>query len=152
MKQRGFTMAELITVVGIIAVLSAVALPMVRFAYRRDKERDLQYRLHRITDAIDRYSNYRTRNLLKDPPALKAGDYPKDLDTLTKAVELLDGKKIVLLRERDLIDPMTGKADFRTISSSDDKDSASTNGDNVYDVRSTSTALALDGHTHYNEW
>ena len=152
MNRRGFTMAELITVVGIIAVLSAVALPLVRFAYRRNKERDLQYRLHRITDAIDRYSDYRTRNLIKDPPALKAGDYPKDLETLTKPVELMDGKKVLLLRDRDLIDPMTGKADFRTISSTDDKDSVSTNADNVFDVRSSSTALALDGHSHYNEW
>ncbi len=59
---------------------------------------------------------------------------------------------IRLLRERDLIDPMTGKNEWTTLSDNDDPDTSQTNGDNVFEVHSKSTALSLDGKTHYNEW
>jgi hypothetical protein len=57
-----------------------------------------------------------------------------------------------LLRERDLIDPMTGKPEWTTLSSDDDPDTTSSNNNNVYEIHSKSTAPALDGKTHYNEW
>ena len=49
----GFTIAELVTVVAIIAILSAIALPVARFGIRRQKEIELRDRLRKITDAID---------------------------------------------------------------------------------------------------
>lgn len=154
-SSRGFTIAELITVCAIITVLSAMALPVARFAYRRQKEADLKERLQRITDAIDRYRALRIAPLpdnIKSPPDLNQGEYPKTLDELTKPIELNSGKKVLLLNERDLIDPMTGNADWDVMSSSDDPDSHFSNGYNVFDIHSKSTALALDGKTHYNEW
>jgi hypothetical protein len=57
-----------------------------------------------------------------------------------------------LLRERDLIDPMTGKPEWNTLSTDDDPDTQSGNEKNVYEIHSKSTAPALDGKTHYNEW
>jgi general secretion pathway protein G len=47
---------------------------------------------------------------------------------------------------------MTGKPDWNTLSSDDDPDTQSGNGNNVYEIHSKSTAPALDGKTHYNEW
>jgi hypothetical protein len=47
---------------------------------------------------------------------------------------------------------MTGKSDWTIRSSTDDPDTVSTNGDNVFDVHSTSTAMSLNGRTRYNEW
>ena len=49
---------------------------------------------------------------------------------------------------------MTGKAEWNTLSSDDDPDTqaGSGNGNNVYEIHSKSTAPALDGKTHYNEW
>jgi general secretion pathway protein G len=156
-RSSGFSVAELITVVAIVGILATVALPLANFGIRRQKEVELHERLRRITDAIDRYHELRTAPAgspaaIKDPGNIQQAGWPKDLEELTKPVELNSGQKVRLLRVRDLIDPMTGKSEWNTLSSTDDPDTSSTNGDNIYEVHSKSTAPALDGKTHYNEW
>ncbi len=152
----GFTIAELITVVAIIGILAAVALPVARFSLRRQKEIELRDRLRKITDAIDRYHELMTMQQgpvrAAQMQALGSDGYPKDLEELLKGVTMSDGKTVRLIRERDLIDPMTGRKEWTTLSTTDDPDTSMSNGDNVYEVHSTSTARALDGKTHYNEW
>jgi prepilin-type N-terminal cleavage/methylation domain-containing protein len=154
-NSRGFTIAELVTVCAIIGILAAVAMPVLSFGVRRQKEIELRDRLRKITEAIDRYHELRIAAgpvKIKDAAEVRQGEYPKDLDELVKGVELTNGKKLRFLRERDLTDPMTNKKDWVTLSDSDDPDTSSTNGNNVYEVHSASTRLALDGKTHYNEW
>jgi general secretion pathway protein G len=158
-SEKGFTIAELVTVCAIIAILAAIAMPVARFSYRRQKELELRERLRRITEAIDYYHDLRTGVsqgqagvTIKDPPNVAQAGYPKDLDELVKGVELTDGRKIRFLRERDTIDPMTGKKDWIMLCVNDDADKSDGCGDNVFEVHSRSTAMALDGKTHYNEW
>ncbi len=152
----GFTVAELITVVAIIGILASVAVPVARFGIRRQKELELRERLRKITEAIDQYHQLRIAQpvtaAIKKPPDLMQGEYPKDLEELTKPIELNNSKMVRLLRERDLIDPMTGKKEWFTLSDSDDPETSQSNEYNVFEVHSKSTALALDGKTHYNEW
>ena len=156
MSKRGFTVAELITVVAIVGILASVAIPVLTFGLRRQKEIELRDHLRRITEAIDRYHELRAiqpPNGIKEPPSPLQGDWPKDLESLTKPIELGNGKYVHLLRERDLIDPMTGGKEWRILSDRDEPDSPGIGKpDNTFEVHSTSTALALDGKTHYNEW
>ena len=168
-KSGGFSIAELVTVVAIIAILSAIALPVARFGIRRQKEIELKDRLRKITDAIDKFHDLMLMGQVGQPnpnappgtvnmvrpaqmQALGSDGYPKDLEELLKGVKMSDGRTIRLLRERDLIDPMTNRNEWITLSTTDDPDTTMSNGDNVFEVHSTSTALALDGKTHYNEW
>ena len=153
----GFTVAELITVVAIVGILASVAMPLANFGIRRQKELELHEKLRKITEAIDRYHELRSLAVgspgaIKDPGDVMQKGWPKSLEELTKPVELNSGQSIRLLRPRDLIDPMTGKAEWNTLSSDDDPDTQSGNGNNVYEIHSKSTAPALDGKTHYNEW
>jgi general secretion pathway protein G len=153
----GFTVAELITVVAIVGILASVALPLANFGIRRQKEIELHEKLRRITEAIDRYHELRAQppgspGGIKELPSLEQGPWPKALEDLAKPIELNSGQSVRLLRARDLIDPMTGRAEWTTLSADDDPDTSSSNGKNVYEIHSKSTAPALDGKTHYNEW
>jgi general secretion pathway protein G len=98
--------------------------------------------------------------------------YPPDLETLVNGVSvtpiganvpvggpqgpnatdntLTSTKKKVYLREIP-IDPMTGEKDWELRSTYDSKDAGSWGGENVFDVRSKSTAEALDG-SKYSDW
>ena len=151
-SQAGFTIAELITVVMIIGILAAMVVPVAKFGYRRQKEILLRDRIRTITNAIDRYHDLRVRGQIKTPPDVTQGEYPKDLEELVEGVELIDGKNIRFLRERDLIDPITGKAEWHTLSTTDELDTSFSDENNIFDVHSTSDRLSLDGKTRYSEW
>ena len=102
--------------------------------------------------------------------------FPPDLDTLVKGVNVLpisagnlgrrgnmnftatqaateesQQPKIKVYLRRIPVDPMTGKADWDFRSCYDPSDSTSWGGENIFDVHSKSTGVALNGEK-YRDW
>jgi general secretion pathway protein G len=146
----GMTLLELIIACSILMVLSSMALPVFRYTVIRQKEAELHYDLRTMRDAVDRYKDLADQHKFRTE--VGSENYPPDLDTLVKGVQLGagDDKRLRFLRKVP-VDPMTGRADWGLRSISDDPDSSSWGGKNVFDVYSKSTGTALDG-TKYSDW
>ena len=146
----GMTLLELIIACAILMILSSMALPIFRYTVIRQKESELRYDLRTMKDAIDRYKDLADQHKFRTE--VGSENYPPDLDTLVKGVQLGPGddKKLRFLRKVP-VDPMTGRADWGLRSISDDPDSTSWGGKNVFDVYSKSSGTALDG-TKYSDW
>ena len=56
-RQRGFTLIELIVATAILLILTGLAIPLVRVTIQREREHELRYDLWMIRDAIDRYKD-----------------------------------------------------------------------------------------------
>jgi general secretion pathway protein G len=146
-EQRGFTFLELVVATSIMIILASAVIPLARFAVRRAKESELRNDLWEMRDAIDRYKDAADRGMFQ--VKLGTDGYPPDLDTLVQGVDV-GGKKVRFLRKIP-VDPMTGKNDWGLRSMSDDPDSDSWSGDDVFDVYSKSEGTAMDG-TKYKDW
>lgn len=146
----GMTLLELIIACSILMVLSSMALPAFRYTVIRQKEAELHYDLRAMRDSIDRYKDLADQHKFRTE--VGSENYPPDLDTLVKGVQLGagDDKRLRFLRKVP-VDPMTGQADWGLRCVSDDADSTSWCGKNVFDVYTKSTGTALDG-TKYSDW
>jgi general secretion pathway protein G len=145
------TLLELIIACSILLILSSMALPVFKYTVIRQKETELHYDLRTMRDAIDRYRDLADQHKFRTE--VGSENYPPDLDTLVKGVDIGAGqeKKLRFLRKIP-VDPLTGQADWGLRCVSDDPDSTSWCGKNVFDVYSKSQATALDGKTKYSDW
>jgi general secretion pathway protein G len=126
-RAAGFTLIELVTVIALVAILAAIALPNYKVAIIQSKEAVLKEDLYRLRDLIDQYY-------------LDKGQYPASLDALVE-----DG----YLRKLPT-DPITQQADWTPVFQEPDPDRPG-EAPGVYDVKSSSEAPSLEG-TPYNEW
>ena len=141
---------ELAIVAAMIAILTAMVVPIARYTVKRQKELELREELRFMRNAIDKYKQYSDQGSIQ--VQLGSEGYPKDLDTLVDGVPQIGqiNKKLKFLRQVP-IDPMTGKAEWGLRSFQDEPDSIAWGGQNVYDVHSVSGGRAIDG-SYYKDW
>ncbi len=145
---RGFTLAELVMVVALIALLATIALPVAKFTVKRQKEAELRLALRQIRTAIDEYKRMSDQGMI--PITVGGEGYPEELEDLVEGVEIVGQETKRRFLRRIPIDPMTHD-DWVLRSYQDDTDATSWGGENVYDVRTSSEGVALDG-TKYADW
>jgi general secretion pathway protein G len=150
------TLVELVSVTAIVMILASITLPVANTMVKRQKELELRRALREIRQAIDqfqidseRFPGIRTTLL----DSTNQEGYPEELEWLYEGVDIGDaaGTTIKYLR-RLPVDPFTGEREWDTRSSRDPPDALFTDGVNIFDVKSKSEKLSLDGETRYNEW
>ena len=147
---RGFTVVELAVVAAMIAILTAMVVPIARYTVKRQKELELRLQLRLMRDAIDGYKRASDSGAVQIQ--LGSEGYPKDMETLVDGVPQIGqiNRKLKFLR-RIPVDPMTGKAEWGMRSYQDEPDSIAWGGQNIYDVFSLSSGKAIDG-SYYKDW
>jgi len=144
----GFTLAELVMVVALIAVLSAMVLPVAKFTVKRRKETELRLALRQVRTGIDEYKRLSDQGLI--PVKIGGEGYPESLEELVEGVVIVGQETKRRFLRRIPLDPMTHD-DWVLRSYQDDMDSTMWGGENVYDIRTSSEGIAIDG-TIYAEW
>ena len=124
---RGWTLIELTIVISLITVLSTIALVGYGNAVARSREAVLKEDLFRMRDAIDQHY-------------ADLGEYPPDLYALVSAGYLRAIPE----------DPMTRSSETWVVVPAE-PDPADPFAQGVYDIRSGSEGIALDGTT-YADW
>lgn len=153
--QRGLTLLELVLAMAILAVLASVIVPMAEVTARRGKELELRRSLREIRTAIDHYKEDYDRAAAEQKiiVSVNATGYPESLEVLIEGSDwggLYPYKRKYLRRlPKDPFDEYDQGWGLRSYK--DEPDSTFYGGDDVYDVYSQSTRIALDG-TPYNAW
>ncbi len=147
--ERGFTLAEMVMVAGLLAILATMVLPVAKFTVKRRKETELRLALRQMRTAIDEYKRLSDQGMI--PVTLGSEGYPMDLESLVEGVDLVGQEVKRKFLRRIPVDPMTKEAEWGKRSYQDDADSTSWGGENLWDVYSLSDGTAIDG-SKYKDW
>jgi general secretion pathway protein G len=148
-RESGFTLAELVMVAALIALLSSMVLPVAKFTVKRRKEAELRLALRLMRNAIDEHKRLSDQGMI--PVTLGGEGYPEELEVLVEGVDLVGQETKRRFLRRIPKDPMTGEYEWGLRSYQDDPDSKSWGRQNVYDVFTLSDGTAIDG-TEYKDW
>ena len=149
-RARGYTLVELVVVCAVLVVLAGAAFPLAKYTRLRIKEMELRAALREMRASIDEFKRYTDAGLL--PVDFGTDGYPSELEVLIEPIDVVGqvDKQIRFLR-RIPVDPMTGEVEWGLRSTSDEPDSTSWGGENVFDVYSLAEGVGLDG-VPYSEW
>jgi len=147
--EKGFTLAELVMVAALIAILSSMVLPVAKFTVKRRKESELRMALRQMRSAIDEHKRLSDQGMI--PIMLGSEGYPENLELLVEGVDLVGNPVPRKFMRKIPMDPMTREFEWGLISYQDEPDTDSWGGENVYDVYSLSESVAIDG-TEYKDW
>jgi general secretion pathway protein G len=148
--RSGYSLIELVLVCAVLAILAALAFPTVRYTYVRGKEIELRDALRQLRGAIDEHKRWSDAGLIE----IEAGSdgYPTELEMLIEPIDVVGQvDKTVRFLRRIPIDPMTGESEWGLRSYQDEPDETSWGGEDVFDVFSLSSSVALDGSA-YSSW
>lgn len=158
--QVGMTLLELIITASIILTLAAVAMPLSKMTQKRSQELELRQTLRKTREAIDLFYDHWNRAAgpyCKKYPLTCAEissefGYPNSLEVLVEGAPLggVSEKRKKYLR-RIPVDPITKEATWQIRCYTDGPDAFISCDQDVYDISSTSDAVALDG-TPYRSW
>ena len=126
MRQRGFTLMEMLLVLVLVAIVASLVAPMVTRSVDRAREATLKENLFILRKAIDDYY-------------ADAGAYPDELKTLVE-------KRYI----RNIpVDPITEKKDWKLVRTGEEGEEGEEGG--IIDVKSSSNKPSAGGKP-YNEW
>ena len=153
----GFSLLEIIIVLMVMAILATATYPLVRNSVRRERETELRESLRQLRKAIDDYKRFNDQSGGQAIPIqwrTKSG-YPKELKILVDGfipanVVGTEGAKVKFLRRMPR-DPMTDSIEWGLRGTDDEPNSTSWSGEDIFDVYTKSTDVALDG-TKYKDW
>jgi general secretion pathway protein G len=156
---RGISLIELIVTLVILSILAGLILPSAQMTMKRARELELRRDLRIIRTAIDDYKkNYDQAIIEKKLMAsLDKSGYPETLQVLVEGYDfggLVNYKKKFLRRiPVDPFNPPTPGEEpkWGLRSYTDEPDSSSWGGEDVYDVYSLSGETAING-TKYKDW
>ena len=154
----GLTLVELLVTLTILSILAMAALPYAEIGVVRSKEIELRRALRDVREALDLFhEDWRAGRISTSDSEVGEYGYPKELETLVKGIELTTTEKQRrrYLRKipRDPFADQSVEPEKQWIirSYTDELDSRSTDGRDVYDIRSASKRTGLDG-SQYETW
>lgn len=150
MTERGFTLIELLVTLAIMSLLATVIVPVAQVQIQRGKEQALRESLREIRTAIDQYKRASDEGRIRKPAG--SSGYPATLAVLVEGAEdQRDPKrrKMFFLR-RVPRDPFNSHAEADAEATWRKRSYASEasdpqEGDDVYDVRTASPLVGLNG-------
>src|SRR4030088_3043222 len=156
MRNRGFTLIELVITLAIIGLLTTAAMPLAQLVAKREKESELRAALRDIRPALDAHRTAAQGGHIKQE--LGATGYPPDLKSLYIGVEDQASEKKVNLyflrrvpRDPFFPDASVAAEEAWGLRSFQGPPDDPQPGDDVFDVYSLSTAKGLNA-VAYRDW
>lgn len=155
---EGSSLMEMIVVLAILSILSAMALPYARKSIQRENELALRATLREVRNALDRFHD--DWSLAQGGGAFarfaSPDGYPLSIQVLVDGIPAIgpSGGRQRYLRSLPR-NPFASSAPFkeqwRLVSYQDDTRSPVRKGRDIYDIRANTPLKALDG-TSYADW